>query len=302
MNNSLDTSPLKNYGSVFKVYVWLKRAVMIAVRAGFVAIVALTVVSITRGQGGSFSYSSEGGALGGIFWLVITYFFVRFMIIMFVMSGAMKKFAQINGFTQVQHVGNYKNPESPFAKMRVPSFKGKILAISLFPVIGTYSGWRFGFFSRQYKEGGIIRWRERKMDTVLWVELPKTVPHIIVDSRLNERARTSNLSRHYDKNQLLHFEGVTGDEYNVYAPGGNQIAALQLFTPDVLDVFYTKLPRVDIEIKDKTLWFVWRYGILDDKLAAALFTGMAAFMTEFSRQLETAQFSEQDINAELTDS
>ena len=268
-----------------------------------VVIFAWLVISFIKlyNRGGSIHYSGGSGAVNlvELFWMWVVGYAAIFIAMMSLMSRAWEKFAKSNGFTLLKHMRYPTPPDSPFAKMKVPSFVGKPLRISLFPIIGTYAGNRFGFFTRQYKEGGTIRWRERKMDTVVWIELPQSLPRIVVDSRLNERARRSNISKRYSFDQLLHFEGATGDRYFVYAAKGNQIAALQLFTPDVLQVFFELLPLVDIEVKGKTMWFVWRYGVLRPALADEMFAGVTAFMHEFSKQALVARYSESEITAEL---
>lgn len=68
---------------------------------------------------------------------------------------------------------------------------------------------------------------------------------------------------------------------------GNQVAALQIFTPDVLDVLYTKIPNADIEIYGSYLWIVQRYTVVDDKTARLLFEGAFALYAQIAFQLRT---------------
>jgi hypothetical protein len=296
----IDFSPLKSYATTFKVLLWTRRIVRILIRLALFVFVVFILLVIFRGNDlGDGSISFSVGESSTTYLVLIL--FVPFVVYMIPLQKAWNKFASINSFSVLKHISYPAAPGSPSERMRVPSFRGKLLAVSLFPIIGEIEDYRFGFLTRQYKEGGVLRWRERKMDTVLWIELDTNAPHVVVDARLNERARLSNLSRRYDTSQRIHFEGSTGDKYDVYAAPGNASAALQLFTPDVLAVLFDRLPYVDIEVKGRTIWFVWRYGILDPKLANELFTYSAEFMHEFTKQLHSARFSETQLSAALSE-
>lgn len=293
MTVQLNFTQLKHYATLFRVYVWVKRLRMIALRLGFAVLIGWVLYLIMYKPDSDISYQYEGAVpfyLNPFYWL-LAWFFANWTLFAW-MGYHWQNFARVSGLTQTQNE----------TRLRVPSFRGKRLtpySPMTMPLEGVLDGRKFGFFTRIYKEGGLLRWRERKMDTILWLELPRQLPRIVVDSRHNERARRSNLSRRYNKSQLLHFEGTVGDKYYVYAASGNQVAVLQLFTPDVLEVFFEHLPDVDIELKGKTIWFVWRYAVLDDQVAARLFAGMTMFMHELNHQLATARFSQQEIEREL---
>jgi hypothetical protein len=242
-------------------------------------------VIIILSKSGDYSFVGSGSTRVSVnFGILAAIWFVPTFILFSSMSVSWNKFAKKNGF-EVQN-GTYED-----LKMRVPSFRGKRFAMSLPPIGGTVDLRPFSFFTRAYKEGGVLRWRERKMDTILSFELTKAMPHIAVDSRYNEKARQSNLNHRYGSEHMIHFEGNIGDKYNVYTGNGNEVVALQLFTPDVLEVFFEKLPQVDIETKDHTIWFIWRYGILNDKLAQDIFLATSDFLNEFMKQLEAASIA-----------
>ena len=117
----------------------------------------------------------------------------------------------------------------------------------------------------------MLRWRERKMDSILRLELPVDLPHIIIDARANEQARRSNLTAHDGADSKSQFEGASGSHYDAYTVEGGEAAAFQVFTPDVPEVLYTRLPTTDIEIEGRYLWLVQRYTVVNDKSAGALF-------------------------------
>lgn len=300
--NSPDTGPLKYYAIGFRFQTWMWRLVkgsVILALAYFAVASSLAATGVISGR--------PSDSLIAIPFILIAYFipacFVTFFVSKLIEGIAMgyswNAFASRNKLSMLLSTQSPGEPAADYTNVYVPSFRGKFITASFSPVRGTYANNTYGLFSRQYKEGGIIRWREHKMDTVLWIDLAKPAPHIVVDARLNERARRSNLSSRYNKSQRIHFEGSTGDKYDVYAAQGNETAALQLFTPDVLDAFFSRLPKVDIEVKGSVIWFVHRYGILSDKSATSLFVATAEFMQEFSKQLTTARFTEQEIVTEL---
>jgi hypothetical protein len=291
MNNAaIDFSELKHYSRVFRIYIWLKRTRMIVVRLLLLAL--LVFIAITFLDGKDHSYSSSGTSIAFDPLFLLIFWFGAKMVLLSSMSASWQKFATKNSFGVQQVL-------STSSKMYIPSFRGKHLGMSLFPIVGSVDGRQFGFFTRIYKEGGVLRWRERKMDTIIWYDLPKALPHIVVDSRYNERARRSNMTKHYDKERLIHFEGTTGDKYNVYTGVGNEVAALELFTPSVLDVLFQQLPQLDIEVKDRTIWFVWRYGVLDDRLAANLFSVSSALMAQLDAQVAADTFSEAELQSDI---
>jgi len=221
--------------------------------------------------------------------------FILNIILLISMSAAWKKFADDNPDFHYMQPSTSPQDKSIYVagssvpQMTIPSFKGKPLRMSLYPIIGKIADVNFGFFTRTYKEGGLVRWRERQMDTILWLELPKNLPNIVIDATANERARHSNKSKHFDSSWKFQFEGAHGAHYNVYADPNNRITALQLFTPDVLDVIYSSFPDVDIEINGTTIWFVKRYGVLNDVLAKQMFEAIEKLIPELFRQIQVAQ-------------
>jgi hypothetical protein len=222
-------------------------------------------------------------SISWVFWLPILIFVVPFVLTSVTMSYAWDRFAKVNGFTQLP-------PVDPHTRsiMKVPSFQGKLLAMSLGPIQGAYKDHPFALHSRQYKEGGLLRWREKQMDTVLTMLLPVTLPHIVINARGNERARRSNLSKSFPSENKFQFEGTMGSRYDVYAKPESRVTALQLFTPDVLQVLYEKLPNADLELLDDKLWIVQRYGVLDDKLAQTMLQAADSLYDELEKQLRVA--------------
>lgn len=281
----IDFSPLDKYAGIFRLYIWTKRIRMLAFR---LLLVWLFMQSFYQDKVYHFEYSSETSPFYyNPLLLVFAWFMMTFLLI-FVQNYYWTDFAKKNDFsvkTREQGMSNY------FEGTEVPSFKGKTMQLSFSPLTKKMGFAEVRLFTRIYKEGGILRWRERKMDTVLALEYKSihNLPHIILNSTQNERARRSNLSRKYDKEWKFSFEGAGGAHYDAYTDKQHRILALQLFTPDVLSVAYQAMPNMDIEVKGQTIWFVARYGILDAKLATHLFEAVQSFQLQFEKQMRSAQ-------------
>lgn len=284
--NTIDFSPLKGFGTPLRIDTWLRRMFRIGlwlVFLGLIGLVAFVVIYLFReiesgSGGGSWSYSSSSSVDASFVYEIPVMLFLAWMIAMSWCGTAWQLFAKKNNFSI----------EADDAKARelqtVPSFRGKQLSWRFYPIIGTIGQMKFVLFIRIYKEGGILRWRERKMDTIMMLQLNKELPHIVVNARANERARRSNLSVRYPNEMKFQFEGTYGTKYENYTAPADRVVALQVFTPDVLDTLYTKLPTTDIEIQGNRMWLVQRYTVLDDRSAQELFEAATALYDEISHQ------------------
>ena len=277
---------LEHYATLFMLYKWTKRLRMIAFRLLLLAFMIFTAYLLTTDK--TYAYYLEGSVSFNPLPFIVLWFLLKIALLSF-MQHSIEGFVKANaGFSLgTLSFEERKNPHSPMSRMNVPSFRGKPLRVSMSPIIGTLEAGAFGLFARHYKEGGLLRWRERQMDTVLWFDIDPTIPHIVINARANERARLSNLSRRLPSEQKFQFEGAKGALFDAYVAKESRVDALQLFTPDVLEVIYEQLPDIDIEIKDGTIWFVWRYAVLNDTIAKTMFTSASVFMAELKKQAHT---------------
>lgn len=304
---AIDFSSLKLYSKLFLFFRTVKRFKMILVRAIFFLIVLAIAVFLVyafvivqlypeslNNESSTIIYkssyeSNESGEpfnLLNLFFPLLALYFGPTIMTLFYMGFVWKKFAFKNGFTLIDRtMSEYKDI------MNVPSFRGKLITSSVGPIAGDYDGKNFALFTRQYKEGGILRWRERQMDTILTLFVPADLPHIVINAKANERARRSNLSTKFDDGWRFKFEGTQGEHYEVYTAHENRIVALQLFTPDVLDILYSKLPTTDIELKGDKIWFVQRYCVLDDQRARNLYEAVGSIESELRKQIESARLT-----------
>lgn len=234
--------------------------------------------------GFSYSFGGESDWSGVIIWFLIAAGIAQWILTFVAMGVAWDNFAKANGFKMMSTT----DPHAVQKAMSVPSFQGKLFKSGMPPITGRYGVHTFSLFSRQYKEGGVLRWRERQMDTIVVLDVPASLPHIVINARGNERARRSNLSKSFPQENKFQFEGAMGSRYDVYAKPESRVTALQLFTPDVLQVLYDKLPNADLELLDDKLWIVQRYGVLDDKLAQTMLQAGDSLYGELEKQLRVA--------------
>jgi hypothetical protein len=232
----------------------------------------------------SYEFGGESDWTGVVIWLLIAAGVGQWILTWVAMAVAWDNFAKANGFKMMDAT----DPVAVHKAMSVPSFQGKLFSRGMSPIIGKYGDRTFSLFSRQYKEGGLLRWRERQMDTIVVLNVPANLPHIVINARGNERARRSNLSKSFPQENKFQFEGAMGNRYDVYAKPESRVTALQLFTPDVLQVLYDRLPSADIELLGDKLWIVQRYGVLDDKLAQTMLQAGDALYSELEKQLRVA--------------
>lgn len=308
----VDFTPLRHYSSLFKILRIVRRVRMVLVRLLVLAIIAgvfgiifyvlrsmdhqIGIENSTEVSSHSYEYSYDSSSstidLGLLLWLAISIPIIFYILKLVYMNMIWQAFAKKNGFQVVE-------PRDRVAveTVSVPSFRGKLLALSAGIVTGIYRGTPFALFTRQYKEGGILRWRERQMDTILMLSMPVRLPHIVINARSNEKARRSNLSTSFPGDYHFRFEGTYGGKYDVYAEPASRIMTLQLFTPDVLMVLYEKLSNADIEIQGDKLWIVQRYGVLNDKLAHDLFEASNALYGELEKQIGSARLLEKTATA-----
>jgi hypothetical protein len=315
MNDSIDYSPLALYSKLFLFFRLIRRIKMIVVRIlwALVVIAILGAIAfyyiwanqqldkpVTDREGYSYSssYRSDGETYD-VSWVLPTLLLIGFgpfIITMVMMGTSWSRFAQANGF---KILSEEKSRGQAMDVMKVPSFRGKLLAVSLMPIQGRYKNMDFTLHTRQYKEGGVLRWRERQMDTILTLLLPADLPHIVINARGNEKARRSNLSQSFPAEHRFQFEGPLGANYDVYAEPSARIVTLQLFTPDVVQVLYDKLPTADIELKGGKVWIVQRYGVLDERLARTMVEAADELYGQLEKQLRVAGLLTANLNTSV---
>lgn len=96
------------------------------------------------------------------------------------------------------------------------------------------------------------------------ITLENTVPHIILDSTLNEMSESSStdfngkIEIDMKKNQMVQLEGDFIDYFKTYVVEGYGRDALYILTPDLMSVLVDTAADYDIEFIDNKLYFASR--------------------------------------------
>lgn len=86
------------------------------------------------------------------------------------------------------------------------------------------------------------------------IQLPRKLPHILLNSKLDDELLEGSLPIKYDNSQRIELEGNFNEFYTVYAPTEYHRDVFYIFTPDVMEAL-TKLSKpYNIEIVDDTLY------------------------------------------------
>lgn len=90
--------------------------------------------------------------------------------------------------------------------------------------------------------------------------LSRTLPHMLLDARANNRGWASNLPTTLKNNQILSLEGNFDKYFTLYAPKQYERDALYVFTPDVMAALIDHASNYDIEIIDNNLFIYSNVG------------------------------------------
>jgi len=127
---------------------------------------------------------------------------------------------------------------------------------------GIVNGVRDKSGSEHVTEFGNYTYAQRgsREDTIYWytyicVDLPKQLPHILLDAKKNDGANRSGVIRdQFSPDQQLSLEGDFNEHFSLYTPKGYEQDALYLFTPDVMQVFLEISLAYDVEIIGNKLY------------------------------------------------
>lgn len=97
------------------------------------------------------------------------------------------------------------------------------------------------------------------------IKLVRRLPHMILDAKVNNFWKFSNLSDSFDRSQVLSLEGDFNNYFTLYAPRQYERDALYVFTPDVMLVMIDYGKEYDIEIVDDDLFIYSSHHFTLDK-------------------------------------
>jgi len=102
----------------------------------------------------------------------------------------------------------------------------------------------------------------------------------------------------YDDRQELHLEGDFDDYFNLYVPGGEQVDALTILTPDVMQVLVDGGRPYDLELVDDMLVVIAAGNPYMRAKLPVLFTFLSAVTAKLSNSV-SAEFDQIDLTAAL---
>lgn len=100
------------------------------------------------------------------------------------------------------------------------------------------------------------------------IPLATTVPHIVLDSRRNQRVTAVGAGANLTRSQVLSLEGDFDRHFTVYCPEGYGADTLYFLTPDVMADLVDTASDWDVEFVDDRVVFLRPGSILDASDAA----------------------------------
>jgi hypothetical protein len=95
---------------------------------------------------------------------------------------------------------------------------------------------------------------------IIEIQLPHTVPHLVVDSLL-ETIRVGNsqsaLPIDFSVGQKIELEGEFSRYFAIYALDGHEIHAKEIFTPEIMEAIMKLSGKCDIEMVSDKMYFYW---------------------------------------------
>lgn len=88
---------------------------------------------------------------------------------------------------------------------------------------------------------------------IIWLQLERTFPHIVIDSLLDNHWFERQVVKQHLSSQKIRLEGDFPDYFHVYIDPGQQITALQILAPDRMQYLVDNLDRFNLEIQDNYL-------------------------------------------------
>ena len=159
-------------------------------------------------------------------------------------------------------------------------------------ISGTSHELPFYLFNYQYTTGqGKSRTTYRL--AVMSVELPHSMPQLVIDSLVEEGVRqTSTLPITFDSSQKISLEGDFSQFFAVYAPKNHGIDALTVLAPDVMQTLLTKNAFCDMEIIGKRIYFYWPLTLEKRKDYEEILPAFEAVMNQIAAPILNMQPTE----------
>ncbi len=196
-----------------------------------------------------------------------------------------KKLSRVDAIEEFSNINGWRFSEQASAQETYPhSLFGVGTSPKYFDVVeGKIDGLPFELKRYQYMEPSRKK-RVPKDFVLLKITLSKVFPHLALDSHGNNFARTSNLPIFYTDDQRIELEGDFNKRFDMYAPENYQVAALDIYSPDLMSLAMDFSRQFDIEIIGNSAYIIANPGgvhYYEPTLIKELFTLADKLVTTF---------------------
>lgn len=155
-------------------------------------------------------------------------------------------------------------------------------------ISGNYSDFPFELYKYTYVTGS---GKNRRVHTnlVLRTTLPKIFPQLVLDSRKNDGI-ISNLPLYYDDSQRIELEGDFNKTFDLYAPDGYQVPALDVFSPDFMAILIYFHSVFDLEIIGDQLYIMSKEDKYSEQVLKEMFKATEEVFKVFKIKLKSWDF------------
>jgi hypothetical protein len=124
---------------------------------------------------------------------------------------------------------------------------------------------------------GSGKYQETHYFTVAEVTVPKVLPHMVLRSK---RGKSADMQDDFADHQTLQLEGDFNDYFKLEIVAGQQVDALQVLTPDVMQRLVSYSQAEDIEIAENGLFFICASDRRDAKQMQQILTSVYELSTQ----------------------
>lgn len=150
---------------------------------------------------------------------------------------------------------------------------------------GKLGEWPFTIFRYDYVTGSGKSTRSYDA-TVIKIELPRSMPHMVIDSLMEEDMHSGSvLPIVFDKAQKIELEGDFYKYFSLYAPDTYGVSALTVIAPDAMQTLMEHAALCDIEIIDSKLYFYWPNVASTRQDYERVFSTVTAVLGELGKKL-----------------
>lgn len=162
----------------------------------------------------------------------------------------------------------------------------------------TASGLPLQTFHYEYVTGS-GKSRQTHYASVMRITLPRTLPHMVIDSLVEGSSTNSVLPIHFDQSQRVTVEGDFNKYFSLYAPDTYAVSMLSIIGPDVMWALMQHAAACDIEIIDNYIYFYWPFVAGRRSEYEGMFATADAVMKEVGKKLTKGNIYTNESQAQL---